>query len=166
MCLFLTGLSFSGLDWGFYAHRKINYYAVLTVPPPVNRFYKSHIEFIREHAVDPDQRRYAVPVEGARHFIDLDRWNVRDSLVLTEDYSLDRLLQGGWEWETKDSTAALQPGMTLEGRIEFKGPGILFSVDSFALRQEIYLAGTDSSCLISPFLYPDSWGHLYFNDSL
>lgn len=153
-------------DWGFYAHRKINYYAVLTVPPPVNQFYKSHIIYIRDHAVDPDQRRYAVPAEGSRHFIDLDRWQVGDSLVLTKDYTLDRLLQGCWEWEMKDSTAALHPVMTLEGRIEFAGPGILFSVDSFALRQELYLAGTDSSCLISSFLYPDTPGHLYFNDSL
>lgn len=36
--------------------------------------YKSNIDFITEHAVDPDKRRYAVAEEGARHFIDIDRY--------------------------------------------------------------------------------------------
>lgn len=34
--------------------------------------YKPNIDFISEHAVDPDMRRYAVPEEGPRHYIDLD----------------------------------------------------------------------------------------------
>ncbi|MDP4283379.1 MAG: zinc dependent phospholipase C family protein [Bacteroidota bacterium] len=34
--------------------------------------YKPNIEFISEHAVDPDKRRYAVAAEGPRHFIDID----------------------------------------------------------------------------------------------
>jgi len=29
--------------------------------------YKPQIEFLTEHAVDPDKRRYAVPEEGPRH---------------------------------------------------------------------------------------------------
>ncbi len=36
--------------------------------------YKSNIDFITEHAVDPDKRRYAVAEEGARHYIDIDRY--------------------------------------------------------------------------------------------
>lgn len=34
--------------------------------------YKPNIEFISEHAVDPDKRRYAVAPEGPRHYIDID----------------------------------------------------------------------------------------------
>lgn len=34
--------------------------------------YKPNIEFISEHAVDPDKRRYAVAAEGSRHYIDID----------------------------------------------------------------------------------------------
>jgi len=34
--------------------------------------YKPNIEFLTEHAVDPDKRRYAVAEEGSRHFIDID----------------------------------------------------------------------------------------------
>jgi hypothetical protein len=36
--------------------------------------YKSQINFLFEHAVDPDKRRYAVEGEGPRHYIDLDRY--------------------------------------------------------------------------------------------
>ena len=36
--------------------------------------YKSQIDFLAEHAVDPDKRRYAIPEEGPRHFIDIDHY--------------------------------------------------------------------------------------------
>src|SRR5258708_19964350 len=36
--------------------------------------YKPHIDFLTEHAVDPDMRRYAIAEEGARHYIDIDHY--------------------------------------------------------------------------------------------
>ena len=60
--------------WGFYAHKKINYYAVFLLPPEMIAFYKQNIDFLSEHAVDPDKRRYAVKEEGARHYIDIDHY--------------------------------------------------------------------------------------------
>jgi len=60
--------------WGFYAHKKINNYAVFLLPPKMLVLYKSHIDFVTEHAVDPDMRRYAVAEEGARHYIDIDHY--------------------------------------------------------------------------------------------
>ena len=60
--------------WGFFAHKKINNYAVFLLPPQMMVFYKSNIDFITEHATDPDKRRYAVAAEGARHFIDIDNY--------------------------------------------------------------------------------------------
>jgi hypothetical protein len=36
--------------------------------------YKPNIDFITEHAIDPDKRRYAVAEEGARHYIDIDQY--------------------------------------------------------------------------------------------
>jgi hypothetical protein len=60
--------------WGFYAHRQINYYAVFLLPPPMLQLYKPHISFLADHAVDPDKRRYSVPGEAPRHYIDLDRY--------------------------------------------------------------------------------------------
>lgn len=60
--------------WGFYAHQKINYYAVFLLPPEMIVLYKPNIAFISEHAVDPDKRRYAVKDEGPRHYIDIDHY--------------------------------------------------------------------------------------------
>ncbi len=60
--------------WGFYAHKKINYYAVFLLPPEMIAFYKQNIDFLSEHAVDPDKKRYAVKEEGARHYIDIDHY--------------------------------------------------------------------------------------------
>jgi hypothetical protein len=60
--------------WGFFAHRKINYYAVFLLPPPMLDLYKSQVAFITEHAVDPDKRRYVLASEAMRHFIDIDHY--------------------------------------------------------------------------------------------
>lgn len=60
--------------WGFYAHRKINYNAVFLLPPEMMILYKPNINFLSEHATDPDKRRYAVPWEGMRHYIDIDHY--------------------------------------------------------------------------------------------
>jgi hypothetical protein len=60
--------------WGFFAHQKINYYAVFLLPPQMMVLYKPNIQFITEHAVDPDKRRYAVAEEGPRHYIDIDHY--------------------------------------------------------------------------------------------
>lgn len=60
--------------WGFFGHRRINRTAIFTLPTDLIGFYKTHIEFITEHAVDPDKRRYASKHEAVRHYIDLDHW--------------------------------------------------------------------------------------------
>jgi hypothetical protein len=67
----------SGLSnppWGFFAHKRINRLAVLTLPPEMMVFYKKNIDFVTDHAVDPDMRRYSTKQEGARHYIDLDNY--------------------------------------------------------------------------------------------
>jgi hypothetical protein len=60
--------------WGFFAHQKINYYAVFLLPPELIVLYKPNIEFITQHAVDPDKRRYMIAAEGSRHYIDIDHY--------------------------------------------------------------------------------------------
>ena len=57
-------------SWGFFAHRKINRHAVFSLPTEMMHFYKSNIDFVTTHAVDPDKRRYVDPLEGPRHFLD------------------------------------------------------------------------------------------------
>jgi hypothetical protein len=60
--------------WGFYAHRKINYYSIFLLPPQMMLLYKPNADYIMEHAVDPDKRRYAIPEEAPHHYIDIDRY--------------------------------------------------------------------------------------------
>lgn len=60
--------------WGFYAHRKINHFAVFTLPSDLFGFYKLHLDEISENAVNPDKRRYAVKGEAPRHYIDIDHY--------------------------------------------------------------------------------------------
>lgn len=67
-------LQYKSYCWGFYAHQKINYYAVFLLPPEMGVLYKTHISFLSEHAVDPDKRRYMIAEEGPRHYIDIDHY--------------------------------------------------------------------------------------------
>ncbi len=73
---FILLLPYCLYGWGFYAHQKINYYAVFLLPPEMMLLYKPNIGFLSEHAVDPDKRRYAVAAEGPRHYIDIDHYGV------------------------------------------------------------------------------------------
>ena len=62
--------------WGFWAHQRINRIAVFLLPVEMISFYKENIDFVTEHAVDPDKRRYAIVDEAPRHYIDLDHYCV------------------------------------------------------------------------------------------
>jgi hypothetical protein len=104
LLLFLFGLSVvqKAFCWGFFGHQKINYYAVFLLPPEMLALYKPNIEFLTEHAVDPDKRRYAVSEEAPRHYIDIDHYGIYpfDSLPrkwedAMKKYSEDSLIQHG-----------------------------------------------------------------------
>ena len=69
-----TAITSQCFCWGFFAHKKINYLAVFLLPPQMMVLYKPNIEFLTEHAVDPDKRRYAVAAEGPRHYLDIDHY--------------------------------------------------------------------------------------------
>lgn len=79
----LLAFQWMNSSWGFYAHKRINRMAVFTLPPEIFTFYKNNIEFITEHAVDPDKRRYAVDGEAQRHFIDIDHYKIEGEDVFT-----------------------------------------------------------------------------------
>jgi hypothetical protein len=93
-------LFFSLIFWGFFGHQLINQYAVYILPPEMMVIYKPNINFITEHAVDPDKRRYAVKEEGPRHYIDMDHFHPWDSIPKTytkavEKYGEDTLNRHG-----------------------------------------------------------------------
>lgn len=89
-------------SWGFYAHYRINRLAVFTLPKAMSGFYRANIEFITEHAVSADKKRYVDSTEAPRHYLNADhygknpfgkipqRWN--DAVV---KYSEDTLIKYG-----------------------------------------------------------------------
>ncbi|MFN5619782.1 MAG: zinc dependent phospholipase C family protein [Flavobacteriales bacterium] len=60
--------------WGFFGHKKINELAIYTLPEELFGFYKDHMEYLIDHSVDPDKRRYSVKGEAECHYIDMDRY--------------------------------------------------------------------------------------------
>lgn len=72
--LHLFGSAVKQPNWGFFGHQRINRMAVFTLPADMMPLFKKNIEYLTEHAVDPDKRRYATRLEAFRHFIDADHW--------------------------------------------------------------------------------------------
>ncbi|HVV55149.1 MAG TPA: zinc dependent phospholipase C family protein [Mucilaginibacter sp.] len=94
-------------SWGFFAHKRINRLAVFTLPKGMSGFYEANIDFITEHAVDPDKKRYVDSLEAPRHFLDADRYGKRPFMALpvkwkdaVKKYSEDTIKKYGtvpWE---------------------------------------------------------------------
>jgi len=72
LCLTGSWIIFS--NWGFFAHKRINRLAVFTLPPEMIGFYKENIRYLTETAVNPDRRRFSLPEEAPRHYIDIDHY--------------------------------------------------------------------------------------------
>ena len=76
--------------WGFPAHRHIVDLAIAWLPPSVQPFYKSHRNWLIDHALDADIRKHNVPAEGIRHYLDVDAY-------LEPDESCDDVFPINWE---------------------------------------------------------------------
>jgi hypothetical protein len=74
LTLLLCFTATNAYSWGFTSHRKINRMAVFLLPPEMIGFFKNHIEYLSEHAVDPDKRSRSVPGEAEKHYIDIDHF--------------------------------------------------------------------------------------------
>ncbi|SFG91068.1 zinc dependent phospholipase C family protein [Pedobacter insulae] len=61
-------------SWGFFAHKRINQLAIFTLPMEMLCFYKAGSNYIIEHAVDPDKRRYIDTLEAPRHYLDVENY--------------------------------------------------------------------------------------------
>lgn len=101
--LLLLGATISASAWGFFGHRKINETAVFVIPKPLFGFYKYHINYMVEHAADPDKRRYIVETEACKHYLDGDHYEKKvpfDTLPrwykkAVEKYTEDTILAHG-----------------------------------------------------------------------
>jgi hypothetical protein len=79
LTLFLCGIALitTCCSWGFFAHYRINRLAVFTLPKGMAGYYKANIEFITEHSVSADKRRYVDSNEAPRHYLDADHYGKR-----------------------------------------------------------------------------------------
>jgi hypothetical protein len=89
-------------SWGFYAHYRINRLAVFTLPKAMVGFYKNNIEYITEHAVSADKRRYVDSTEAPRHFLNADHYGKNPFSTIPQHwndaavkYSADTLIKYG-----------------------------------------------------------------------
>ncbi len=57
-------------SWGFHGHKLVNRYAVSTIPEELIGFFKKHIDYLTEHSIDADKKRYTVIEEAPRYYID------------------------------------------------------------------------------------------------
>lgn len=133
---FLLILSFLAFidknEWGFYAHKKINRMAIYTLPPEMMYFFKSNIEYITDHATDPDKLKFVNPEEGIRHFIDIDAWG---------QYPFDDLPKTWPSVMEKYTEIYLKNNDTI---IKIFGPDInVIKIDS--------LFGNENSCLVKDY---------------
>ncbi|MDZ4840210.1 MAG: zinc dependent phospholipase C family protein [Bacteroidota bacterium] len=111
--LFLFAIWMVCSSWGFWAHKRINYYAVKALPIEIKGFFDKYSDFLVEHSVDPDKRRFCYKEEGVRHYIDLDMYGSfpyadlpHDWRKAKEKYSEDTVRSRGivpWviSWEYK-----------------------------------------------------------------
>lgn len=88
------------LSWGFYGHKKINELAVYTLPEELFEIYRPHLQYLIEHAVSADKRRYLDDDEAVRHYMDAEAWQPLDSVPkywndAVEKYGLDSVKKHG-----------------------------------------------------------------------
>lgn len=116
-------------DWGFFGHRQINRHAVYIVPAPLNVFMKRHVDWLEEHGVDADKRRYALPQEYKRHYIDLDHHEGRPQGQLSP--YLDEEIRSGLAIRaittTGDTLDLFDPG---NGSLQWAGAEVPIARDS------------------------------------
>ncbi len=62
--------------WGFFAHKKINEYAIFCLPKERLKFYKPYIEKLISLSIIPDIRKNTAISEYAMHYIDLEYYHV------------------------------------------------------------------------------------------
>jgi hypothetical protein len=80
--------------WQDKGHQIVNGAAIDALPAPLRAFYQRHRAYVVEHSVDPDidkrkdreRKLRGEPLEGPRHFIDLDHYGPPPFQSLPEQY--------------------------------------------------------------------------------
>ena len=148
--LLLSGLSLltggdagareSGSDpyWGFFGHRRINRLATFTLPPEMMPLFRGNLDYLSEHAVDPDKRRYATENEAVRHYIDLDHWGQLPFENVPRTY-VDALINyAGINTSTESDTLHWRYDTTIYDRVLLTSSQTTIDLDRSDLRNLYY----------------------------
>lgn len=89
-------------SWGFYAHFRINRFAVYLLPKGMAPFYKANIYFITAHGISADRKRYEDSTEAPHHFFNADHYGRKPFVTVphkwaeaTKKYSQDTIIKYG-----------------------------------------------------------------------
>lgn len=94
--------------------------AVFSLPEEMFGFYKKNIDYLSEHAVDPDKRRYVLKNEFSRHYIDLDHWEEQPFDTIPRDLSLAVMKYGRLIAVRGEDTILISIADTLRQKFYFK----------------------------------------------
>jgi len=92
LALFASSRSFA---WGPAAHRMVNNWAILTLPPPVRSFFEASRSALMDHANDPDDWIKTQSYERSHHYIYLDKYGLFPYLALPYSYKAAIAKYGG-----------------------------------------------------------------------
>lgn len=137
--------------WGFYGHRLINKLAVFSLPQDVLKFYKSNIDYITEHSIDPDKRRYATRHEAVRHYIDIDAWGVYPFEAVPRDFNNALLKYSHYELVTPTDTTHLIGQIENDTFSFLKLDSTIFTQLDLATAKEFFKE------YVRPQYYEDQW---------
>jgi hypothetical protein len=73
-------------SWGFFAHYRINRMAVYSLPKAMIGFYRANIDYITEHAVSADKRRYVDSTEAPHHFLNADHYGKKPWVAMPQKW--------------------------------------------------------------------------------
>lgn len=148
-------------DWGFFGHRRLNRLAVFTLPPDMIAYYKKHIEYITEHAVDPDKRRYATQHEAVRHYIDIDHWGTYPFPEVPRDWSEALLTYAKFSLIQPDGDTLI---LAAHGHTDFSGQVVRYTGPDERARHIWEQANLPVNTLLTffrkeimPQYYEDAW---------
>lgn len=99
----LTLIFFCCSSWGFLVHRVIAQLAVYELPVNIQPFFFRNLDYLVKESIRPDVRRNSDPMEGPKHFIDLENygdsaaWKMPLTWQAAEHvYTRDTLLRYGY----------------------------------------------------------------------
>jgi S1/P1 Nuclease len=113
--LLLQAIPAAGWAWGSRGHQIINRAAVEALPQPLRAWFQARVEYLVEHASDPDLLAHSDPEERPHHYTDADAYDQFPFARLRRQFVVQRrpptafeMRQGTAIWEIDIFTRRLE----------------------------------------------------------